>query len=1489
MADLFLQAPPNAPTSLTADVVDDSVVLEWNLGSQFEIPRIYRGGTVDGPWDVLVELPPGETTFTDDNLVEDTYYYFVAALYHVVPSDPSNVVEAIVGNIIPAPVAAFSTSPTSAVEGSTLTFTNESTGEIDAYEWYVDDVLVATTASLVHPFPADGTFDIKLIVFGPGGSDEEEKLGYVTILNPVSPIFVSAVLLPNGTTLQVTYDQTVTGHVGHIFVAGGVFHSPQPAYVTGEGTTTLEYEADAIVYQGQSARISYSSASGDINHLGTEVQSYTSFEVDNQSTQTQGDVTAPTIVSFTINIAGTQGTFVMSEIVTGTSGFTISPSGGAATLGYAGGSGTDEITVNISRTILLGETGSVGYSPGNVIDAASNPLLTVSGITFDNDSEAEAAAPGQPLNFLVQAGSDTEMGIYWDLADRNDTEVVVEKSLNGTTGWTVIATLAGGHEGWMDKTCWANTEFFYRVLARNATGDSAYTEVMSATTQASGAGVGPLTSFAVNANSAWQISLSGVGPASISGGASECIIEAATDGVNFRPIGLGGVAPSTAFNFPIGGLVPSTEYTFRCRLMGWGNYSDYTSRIAATTQALPGGYADMPRNIRATVVSATQTNITWDNPDGTATYEIYTSPIPGSLSTADGTYTKVGETGLGASSFMLTTVAKTPVFLRMRSAKSGNFSPYSYVIDAKENVTGLVRPCSAGSAATYHIGPGQTYTTFAAFFAAVGSAGPGPGSTIYVHYATYNVKFNIDWRGLASARITIEGVPDGSGNLPVIDFYNAVTPPGLQPGNSYVFQSLSGILFHRLGNVPGHTPGYVTLKNLELTHSGPSGGTCVAADGTTIGYGTWPNAIYVVGGDYIRIENCDINGGACGIFAADAGQCTRQIHDIEMIGNWFHDNGIPGSYLEHNTYMECQGELYVGNRYTQLRGDTQGGYLKTRGVGVRVYANYFDPYNSLPFGFVEHQNSHYTAWFAPWYEQDVICAGNIASNIGYSSTPVRFAGDQGFQQGYRKGNLHFYHNTLVEIFDSYSRSGFFQSKTAARIVFAKNNVRYIAPATPSGSAPGNVKHVPDETAQAVKWGKNWFSPNPMMVWTGEWTGVDHGFERCIITLTNLPNFVDRDSGNYRILGGTEADNRGDRLPDDFPPLNMEFDEPRGTVSRALWGFGSDLGALTAGPDVVAPTVFSATIDEFGGILSVITSELITTDGTGWAIDTTGAPATLTYLDGSGTNVIRFAISRPILVTDIVTYDYDADIGNVQDLASSPNPMADIVGEDVINLSEELTTTGARVSGATTASGGSVTVISLPKPGTAEDGDVFQVGIYTTPYLVTVDTPAGWTLNAEVSDGYGDGKLRIYTKVIPDVDAEPATFDFTIPEIGGQYVEGALARIVEATNVGNPVEDVQISGGVVDSTQPSPGVTTLGADRLIMRWGALARDFNIGNPAGHIRKIHLSAGLIYGGRLVLSVTSAASAGATGTANFTLSTGAGPQSRPLAMVTLAVKPE
>lgn len=93
-----------------------------------------------------------------------------------------------------------------------------------------------------------------------------------------------------------------------------------------------------------------------------------------------------------------------------------------------------------------------------------------------------SGAPAAPSALAVQADGGYQRALLtWTVNSVDEDGFKVERSLDGTTGWTEIADIGGGRDWYNDASVTRGTEYFYRVNAYNGAGSSSYTSVESAT------------------------------------------------------------------------------------------------------------------------------------------------------------------------------------------------------------------------------------------------------------------------------------------------------------------------------------------------------------------------------------------------------------------------------------------------------------------------------------------------------------------------------------------------------------------------------------------------------------------------------------------------------------------------------------------------------------------------------------------------------------------------------------------------------------------------------------------------------------------------------------------------------------------------------------------------------------------------------------------------------------------------------------------------
>jgi hypothetical protein len=113
--------------------------------------------------------------------------------------------------------------------------------------------------------------------------------------------------------------------------------------------------------------------------------------------------------------------------------------------------------------------------------------------------------PAAPSALSAAAVSASQIKLTWIDNASNETGFVIERSPDGTTGWTSIASIGSNVTSYSDTGLSATTQYFYRIYAVNALGSSDPSNVASATTQA-------VSSTTYLSDLVWTSSTNGWGP-----------------------------------------------------------------------------------------------------------------------------------------------------------------------------------------------------------------------------------------------------------------------------------------------------------------------------------------------------------------------------------------------------------------------------------------------------------------------------------------------------------------------------------------------------------------------------------------------------------------------------------------------------------------------------------------------------------------------------------------------------------------------------------------------------------------------------------------------------------------------------------------------------------------------------------------------------------------------------------------------------------------
>ena len=305
-------------------------------------------------------------------------------------------------------------------------------------------------------------------------------------------------------------------------------------------------------------------------------------------------------------------------------------------------------------------------------------------------------------------------------------------------------------------------------------------------------------------------------------------------------------------------------------------------------------------------------------------------------------------------------------------------------------------------AADYEVGPGQAY-------AAIGDVpweSLAPGDHVLIHWrdTPYKEKWVIGVSGTEAAPIVISGVPAADGKLPVIDGNGATTRTELDYTNE-----VRGVIKIGTSSVPPETtPAWIVIENLDV-RSGRPPFTFTDHSGGTQSYVDNAASIYVEKAQHLVIRNCIIRDSGNGLFI---GVFNGETQDVLVEGNYVYDNGIEGSFYQHNSYTAALGITFQYNHYGPLRTGCGGNNLKDRSAGTVIRYNWLEGGNRQ-LDLVDGED-HPSVPNSPSYHETFVY-GNVLfePNDDGNSQIVHYGGDSGDESIYRKGTLYFYNNTVV--------------------------------------------------------------------------------------------------------------------------------------------------------------------------------------------------------------------------------------------------------------------------------------------------------------------------------------------------------------------------------------------------------------------------------------------------------------------------------------------
>lgn len=350
---------------------------------------------------------------------------------------------------------------------------------------------------------------------------------------------------------------------------------------------------------------------------------------------------------------------------------------------FPSANGTTTIT---AMTLTIATNGNAFSGSANWVwaDATSNCSGTSQSINAARILQA-GPVPSAPTALSGSPQSSSSIALVWNDNANNESGFKLERRRSGEpdTAFAQVALIAVNATSHTDTGLNALTAYDYRIRAYNASGDSAYSNVSTATTLAAPVPAPlPPSQLALTVNSSSSITLNW-----IDGSANETSfkIERSTNASSgFTQIATVGASVTSYQNT---GLAAATRYFYRVRASNATGDSAYTNTADATTQPAPVAPA-APSSLKADAANIiTRIDLSWkDNSTNETGFKIERS------TNSNSGFTQIATTAAGVTTFsdIAGLSPNTTYYYRVRStnANTGLDSGYSNTDSAKTDRLG---------------------------------------------------------------------------------------------------------------------------------------------------------------------------------------------------------------------------------------------------------------------------------------------------------------------------------------------------------------------------------------------------------------------------------------------------------------------------------------------------------------------------------------------------------------------------------------------------------------------------------------------------------------------------------------------------------------------------------------------------------------------------------------------------------------------------------
>ena len=361
----------------------------------------------------------------------------------------------------PAPVANFTASPTTLIQGRAVTFTSTSTGTITSYAWNVDadPAIEATTATYAHTYEEVGTYSITLTVTGPGGSNPKTVADMITVSTaaPTPTTATSQTVQEDGSTTisltatdpngqAVTFAITTDPTNGTATLSGTeITYTPNANFY---GTDSFAYTASNGTYTSDPVTITITVEGEDdeptTNDVSASTDEDTVVTVNLDATEIDGDNYSFSIISQPTNgtlgsVNGNQVEYTPNQDFNGTDTFTFEATDDRT---FRRNVATATITVNAINDAPVANDVTASMNENKILGRYQPVTITLDATDVDGDG-LTYFKQSDPSNGTLGTITNNQV-VYTPTQDFNGEDTFIYKATDGnadSNGATVTVTV----------------------------------------------------------------------------------------------------------------------------------------------------------------------------------------------------------------------------------------------------------------------------------------------------------------------------------------------------------------------------------------------------------------------------------------------------------------------------------------------------------------------------------------------------------------------------------------------------------------------------------------------------------------------------------------------------------------------------------------------------------------------------------------------------------------------------------------------------------------------------------------------------------------------------------------------------------------------------------------------------------------------------------------------------------------------------------------